>query len=52
MLGKYVGSFKLRYELPGVPVIKLGEAVRWGSEVVEITSKIYSLLVGGRCINA
>jgi predicted regulator of Ras-like GTPase activity (Roadblock/LC7/MglB family) len=47
MLGKYVDSFKLRYGLPGVPAIKLGEAVRWGSEAVEITSKIYSLLVGG-----
>jgi len=47
MLGKYVDSLKLRYGLPGIPAVKLGEAVRWGSEAVEITSKIYSLLVGG-----
>jgi predicted regulator of Ras-like GTPase activity (Roadblock/LC7/MglB family) len=47
MLGTYVDSFKLRYGLPGIPAVKLGEVVRWGSDAVETTSKIYSLLVGG-----
>jgi len=47
ILGKYVDSLKLRYGLPGIPAVKLGEAVRWGPEAVEITSKIYSLLAGG-----
>gem|GEM_PF-996786 len=45
MLGTYVESSKLRHGLPGIPAVKLGEAVRWGSDAVEVASRLYSLLV-------
>jgi len=44
ILGAYVESSKLRYRLPGIPAVKLGEATRWGSDAVEVASRLYSLL--------
>ena len=44
ILETYVDSFKLRYGLPGIPGVKLGETVRCGSDALAITSELYSLL--------
>ncbi|MEM4765866.1 MAG: hypothetical protein QXE85_02175, partial [Nitrososphaerota archaeon] len=44
MLEAYAESLKIRYGLPGIPAVKLGEAVRWGEDAVSAASILHSLL--------
>ncbi|MEM0223068.1 MAG: hypothetical protein QXJ99_01555 [Thermofilum sp.] len=52
MLEAYAESLKIRYGLPGIPAVKLGEAVRWGEDAVSAASILHSLLVEGGTLTA
>lgn len=52
ILRAYAESFRLRYGLPGVPAVKLGETVRWGADALTVTLNLYSLLVEESALTA